>query len=144
MLHLPRKTFTRLKPSETFPLFEALHLFYTQFIYMLPIEPFNPFTPHLVYEKTTINLYYIPNFDQYPFKVNPPHTLAPMQVPKKRPFNKALSMMDLDETIEDRRDCGRAPPCKRPRHVDEVLQNLASPDIVGDQTVPCQTYKHQK
>lgn len=56
------------------------------------------------------------------------------EVPKKRSLNKALSMMDLEETIEDNWEGGRAPPCKRPKNVEQVLASLGSPDIVGDQT----------
>ena len=146
VLHLPRKTFTKLKP------FHCLKLY----ICFIP-SSFTCFPSNLslliwwwvIFSEFSLLKKQPSICTIYPILTNTHlksthHTLAPMQVPKKRPLNKALSMMDLDATIEDHRDCGRAPPCKRPRHTDQVLQDLASPDIVGDQTVPCQTYKHQK
>lgn len=70
---------------------------------------------------------------------------ASLQVPHKKPLNKALSMMDLEETVDESRDPGRAPPCKRPRRTDRVVADLGSPAVVGDQTVSCsssRTYIH--
>ena len=48
-------------------------------------------------------------------------------------------MMDLEETLEDDGFSNRAPPAKRPRNSDKILEDLESPDVVGDQTVSCQT-----
>ena len=67
--------------------------------------------------------------------------LASLQVPQKKPLNKALSMMDLKETVDESRDPGRAPPCKRPRQTDQVVADLGSPAVVGDQTVSCSNAK---
>ena len=48
-------------------------------------------------------------------------------------------MMELEETLEGDGLPNRAPPAKRPRNSDQILQDLESPDVVGDQTVSCQT-----
>ena len=61
-----------------------------------------------------------------------------LQGSTKRPLSKAMSMMDLGETVDfDEGNGNRAPPCKRPRRTDEVLRGLDSPDVVGPQTVSC-------
>eukprot|EP00435_Cladocopium_sp_Y103_P030242 s1037_g7.t1 len=58
-----------------------------------------------------------------------------LQASAKRPMNRAMSMMDLGETIDLDEDKGsRAPPCKRPRRTDEVLRDLDSPDVAKKMT----------
>ena len=61
------------------------------------------------------------------------------QVAKKTPFNRAMSYMNLDEAIEDDGVNPRAPPCKKPRRNDELVDDLEVPNGVGDQTVSCPT-----
>ena len=56
----------------------------------------------------------------------------------KSALNKALSMMDLEMTIEDDVMEPRGsspPPAKRPRRMSKVLDCLDSPGVVGQQTV---------
>lgn len=59
------------------------------------------------------------------------------QVQPKTGFNKALSMMNLEETLEEGASDGRHPPCKKPRRTKQTLEGLDSPDVVGDQTDSC-------
>jgi len=58
-------------------------------------------------------------------------------VQPKTGFNKALSMMNLEETLEEGASDGRHPPCKKPRRTKQTLEGLDSPDVVGDQTDSC-------
>ena len=63
------------------------------------------------------------------------------QAEKKKPLNRALSLMEMGETIDVVDDDNpRAPACKRPRHSKEVVESLDSPDVVGHQTVSCQKH----
>ena len=36
---------------------------------------------------------------------------------------------------------GRAPPCKRPRQADDIINGLGDADVVGPQTAACRLIK---
>ena len=71
--------------------------------------------------------------------VQKPCDLLPREdLKRKQPLNKALSMMNLVETLEEPESSYRTPSAKKPRLATDVVRqlDLTPPPVVGSQTVP--------
>ena len=72
------------------------------------------------------------------FVQKPCDLLPPEDLKRKQPLNKALSMMNLVETLEEPESSYRTPSAKKPRLATNVVRqlDLTPPPVVGSQTVP--------